>query len=191
MIAKTQYFRAIIAFPILFIAYIVMLISSNKRDIERDIVRWEINGNYFEGSSLIKKLSLLLVCKREFRNLFYKRIGWYSYMLSTFLPPLRSVSMAACKIGPGFVMIHGFMTIINSEAIIGSNCTIMHNVTIGGGNNGVPIIGDNVTIGAGAIIIGGIKIGNNVKIGAGAVVVDDVPDNSVVVGEKARIIKGF
>ena len=58
-----------------------------------------------------------------------------------------------------------------------------------GGKNGAPIIGNNVSIGAGAIIIGGIRIGNNVKIGAGAVVVDDVPDNSVVVGEKARVIK--
>lgn len=52
----------------------------------------------------------------------------------------------------------------------------------------MPTIGDNVYIGAGAILIGGIKIGNNVKIGAGAIVVNDIPDNATVVCEKARVI---
>lgn len=58
-----------------------------------------------------------------------------------------------------------------------------------GGKGGSPIIGNNVFIGAGATIIGNIRIGNNVKIGAGAIVVSDVPDNSTVVCEKARIIE--
>ena len=53
----------------------------------------------------------------------------------------------------------------------------------------MPIIGDNVYIGAGAIIIGKVHIGNNVKIGAGAIVVTDVPDNATAVCEKARIIQ--
>lgn len=52
----------------------------------------------------------------------------------------------------------------------------------------MPVIGDNVTIGAGAIVLGGIKVGNNVNIGAGAIVLDDVPDNSTVVCQKARVI---
>lgn len=52
-----------------------------------------------------------------------------------------------------------------------------------------PVIGDNVTIGAGAIILGGVRIGNNVNIGAGAIVVDDVPDNTTVVCEKARVVR--
>lgn len=65
---------------------------------------------------------------------------------------------------------------------IGCNCTILHNVTIGAGRGGAPTIGDNVYIGAGAIIIGDIKIGDNVKVGAGAVVFKDVPSNSTVVG---------
>ena len=53
---------------------------------------------------------------------------------------------------------------------------------------GVPVIGDDVTIGAGAIIMGGIKVGNHVDIGAGAIVIDDVPDHSTVVCPKGRII---
>lgn len=77
---------------------------------------------------------------------------------------------------------------------IGTGCTIMHHVTIGsnfigGGRNlGAPQIGNNVFIGAGAKIIGPIKVGNNVKIGAGCVVVDNIPDNSVVVMNKPRVI---
>lgn len=84
---------------------------------------------------------------------------------------------------------HGLYGIIVSHnAVIGENCTIFHQVTIGEGKGGAPTIGDNCLIGAGAKIIGGITVGNNVKIGAGCVVVDDVPEGATVVGEKARII---
>lgn len=74
--------------------------------------------------------------------------------------------------------------IVSHKAIIGRNCTIFHQVTIGsnGKDDSAPIIGDNVVIGAGAKIIGGIKIGNNVKIGANAVVSKNIPDNSTVIG---------
>ena len=53
----------------------------------------------------------------------------------------------------------------------------------------IPTIGDNVSIGANVNIIGNITIGNNVEIGAGSVVVNDIPDNCVVVGNPARIIR--
>ena len=69
-----------------------------------------------------------------------------------------------------------------------NNCTIYHCVTIAVEKTGVPVIGDDVTIGAGAIIMGGIKVGNHVDIGAGAIVIDDVPDHSTVVCPKGRII---
>lgn len=71
---------------------------------------------------------------------------------------------------------------------IGRNCTIHQNVTIGDTKGGVPVLEDNVSIGAEAIIIGNIRIGNNVKIGAGAIVVDDVSDRATVVCSKAKII---
>ena len=90
-------------------------------------------------------------------------------------------------IGEGFCPIHSYSTIINGVAQIGSNCTIYHCATIAGEKSGVPVIGDDVTIGAGAIIMGGIKIGNHVNIGAGAIVIDDVPDHSTVVCPKGRI----
>lgn len=73
----------------------------------------------------------------------------------------------------------------------GDNCTILQNCTIGGrsGYEKVPIIGNNVLIGANSCIIGPIKIGNNVQIGAGSVVLHDVKDNEVVAGVPAKHIK--
>lgn len=84
---------------------------------------------------------------------------------------------------------HGlYGIIISHNAVIGSNCTIFHQVTIGEGKGGAPIIGDNVFIGAGAKIVGNVKIGSNSKIGVNAVVVHDVPENSVVTAPEGTVI---
>jgi len=90
---------------------------------------------------------------------------------------------------------HGILGVFISDgAIIGRNCVIYHQVTIGSntlsGNShfGSPIIGDNVLMGAGAKIIGKVKVGNNVRIGANAVVARDIPDNCVVVST-GRVIQ--
>ena len=90
---------------------------------------------------------------------------------------------------------HGVTGIFVSEgAKIGTNCVIFHQVTIGSNmlpgspGHGSPVIGDNVYIGCGAKIIGGVRIGNNVRIGANCVVTRDVPDNATVVLEKPRVL---
>ena len=76
---------------------------------------------------------------------------------------------------------HGLYGImISHNAVIGANCTIFHQATIGEGKGGAPVIGDNVLIGAGAKIIGNVRIGSNSKIVVNAVVVHDVPENSIV-----------
>ena len=86
-------------------------------------------------------------------------------------------------------MPHGISGIyVSHNARIGKNATIYHQVTIGEGNGGAPVIGDNCLIGAGAKVIGGITVGDNVRIGANCVVCEDIPDNCTVVMEKARII---
>lgn len=92
-------------------------------------------------------------------------------------------------------LLHGGHGVFVSQgARIGRDCQIFQHVTIGSNTlpdspgQGAPTIGDRVMIGAGAKIIGGVRVGNNVRIGAGAVVVKDVPSNSVVVGPRAQVI---
>ncbi len=96
-------------------------------------------------------------------------------------------------IGNGTLFGYGGMgVVIHSKAVIGDKCVVCQQVTIGGGNTkypGVPIIGNNVYIAKGSIIIGGINIGSNVIIGANAVVTKPVPDNAVVAGVPARILR--
>lgn len=77
---------------------------------------------------------------------------------------------------------------IGRDAVIFQQVTIGSNTTEGSKHYGAPTIGDNCYIGAGAVVIGGIKIGNNVRIGANATVVTDIPDNAVVVSQPSRII---
>lgn len=78
--------------------------------------------------------------------------------------------------------------IISHKAKIGANCCICQQVTIAEKGYDAAKIGDNVLLGAGAKILGGVKIGNNAKIGANAVVLQDVPDYCTAVGNPARII---
>lgn len=166
------------------------LFSRNRHLIVSDIKARSKLRNYIIPGNLQWSLCLVLLEEKEFRNQFYVRIGRPSHFLKILLPEVSSCDLGRCKnIGKGFSLIHGFNVVINGNAIIGHNVTVLQGVTIGGGKNGAPQIGNNVYIGAGAIIIGGIHIGNNVKIGAGAIVVDDVPDNSTVVNIKARIIR--
>ena len=84
----------------------------------------------------------------------------------------------------------GIGVVIHSHAVIGEDCVIAQNVTIGGreGHDGVPHIGNHVFVGAGAAVLGGVKIGDHVTVGANAVVLQDIPDNCACVGVPARII---
>ncbi len=94
-----------------------------------------------------------------------------------------------CKIGENIHFMHLDGITIGSGTKIGNNCTIYQQVTVGKEKDKFPIIGDNVTIYAGAKIIGNVKIGDNAVVGANAVVIKDVPDNCVAVGVPARIVK--
>ena len=83
---------------------------------------------------------------------------------------------------------------IGETAVVGNNCTIYHQVTLGGNgrerhSKRHPTVGNNVLIGAGAKILGPVTIGDNSMIGSGSVVLGDVPPNSTVTGIKARVIK--
>ena len=94
-------------------------------------------------------------------------------------------------IGENFVLWHGIGVIVHPQTVIGHNVTMRHNTTIGNArsNGGAPIIGNNVNIGANVVILGDIQIGDNVIIGAGSVITKSVPDNVVIVGNPARIVR--
>ena len=90
--------------------------------------------------------------------------------------------------GPGFVLIHSHGVVINSGVIGGMNVKLEHEVTIGAEKGVSPVLGDNIFMGAGAKIIGDVRVGSNVKIGANTVVTKDVPDGATVVGASSRIV---
>jgi serine O-acetyltransferase len=93
------------------------------------------------------------------------------------------------QFGPGFVLIHSLGVVINSNVRGGRDIKIEHQVTIGAEKDATPVLGDNIFIGAGAKILGGVRVGSNVRIGANAVVVSDIPDNSTAVGIPARVVE--
>lgn len=101
------------------------------------------------------------------------------------------------QIGPGFVIRHIGGIIIGGKTKIGNNCEIRQGVTFGGNlgkkkyGTTQPIVGDNVLIGAGAKILGPVKIGDNCIIGANAVVVSDIPENCVAGGIPAKVLRAI
>ena len=115
-----------------------------------------------------------------------------------FLPALcRRLSIALCgidilpraKIGGGCYIPHGVGLVVGGTTVIGQDCTLLQGVTLGEArfdSDGCPRIGDRVTLGAGARVLGEIHVGDDAFVGAGAVVLDDVPAGHVAVGVPAR-----
>lgn len=160
-------------------------VSATVPDRDREI---KIRGKYEPWKNLIKTL-------RDYQNASAKggivkifipfivlRFRFWSVVCGADIP-LNS------KIGEGIIMSHPNGIVIHPNAVIGPNCLIFQQVTIGVGSvPGVPKIGGHVDIGAGAKILGGITIGDHVKIGANCVVIEDVPSNCTVVGIPGKII---
>lgn len=174
-----------IIFGIFFIPHLIL--SGRNRLIRSDVDAMEQQIEI--KLPKIIQLLFLLCNNRYFRNIFYHRLGPVkSSFLKWYMPGDRYFNISATtRIGPSMWVAHPFSTIINAESI-GSNFRCLHCTTIGA-KKGRPTLGNNVFLGANVIIIGDIHIGNNVIIGAGSVVVKDVPDNCVVAGNPAKIIK--
>lgn len=137
----------------------------------------------------------LFLNNKAFRSVVYYRmrrsgmiLRIIQRILRILLPEQECLYIKTSQIGGGLYIQHGFATIITAESI-GKNVWINQQVTIGYNGDKAPIIGDNVVIYAGAKVVGGVRVGNNVTIGANAVVTKDIPDNSVVGGVPAKIIK--
>jgi serine O-acetyltransferase len=137
-----------------------------------------LNAIYFYRAAYFlhqKKIPLL--------PLFLKAL---TYILFNSVVPYTAVIGRGSKFAYG-----GIGVVVHGRAKIGSRVIIGQGTTIGRKLNpdGVPVIGDDVYISAGARILGDIKVGNNVIIGANSVVIHDVPDNVIVAGMPARIIR--
>ncbi|MFD1121329.1 serine O-acetyltransferase [Methylophilus flavus] len=137
------------------------------------LYRW---GRFIDSQNdgLFKKLKLQ----------FY----WLAFRL---VETLTGISLPkGAVIGPGLRIWHFGNIFVNSGSIIGKNCTLRQGVTIGNRHEDgpLPVIGDNVEIGAYAQILGGVQIGNNVKIGAMSVVLSDIPSGATAVGIPAKVI---
>lgn len=143
-------------------------------------------AEYSKGNSL-RRFWRLFRRQKKVKNRLARDI--LTFLLS------RSAHRHGGYIGPGAVIcgipslphgLHGVF--ISRYAVVGENCRIYQNVTIGEVNRKAPEIGSGCLIGAGAVLVGNIKIGSNAKIGAGAVVFSDVPENCTVVAQPPRII---
>lgn len=139
-----------------------------------------------------------------FKFMFWFRIGQFFFNKNRFLYYLLRIKNhflqikygiqipLSTKIGKGFYIGHFGGIVISGNAVIGDNCNISHNITIGysprGFNKGIPVLGNNVYIGPGSIVIGKVLIGDDVAIGSNSVVTKNIENKSVVVGIPGKVI---
>lgn len=126
----------------------------------------------------------------ELRNVFYWRLGKLAKYVFFWMPGRTNLYLMTPSkaVGGGFYVGHGWGTVVNAKRI-GRNFRVGQNVTVGSRDAKEPVIGDNVSVWANAVVLGDIRLGNNSQVGAGGIVVKSVPDNSVVVPAKSVIIK--
>lgn len=134
--------------------------------ISRNVYLSDLKSNVYGGSMGVKDAYSLLARHIGQIELFY-----------------------SADIGEGLRINHGVGTVVGARCKIGKNCIIHQNCTIGDRNGGRPIIGNNVIIYAGAMLLGNITIGDNSIIGANSVVTKNCPPNSIMVGTPARNIR--
>ncbi len=94
------------------------------------------------------------------------------------------------RLGGGLLLPHPNGVVIHPDAVVGPNCLILQQVTLGvtAGRDGAPVLGAGVDVGAGAKVLGPVRLGDGAVVGANAVVLADVPPGEVAVGVPARVI---
>ncbi|HOO61155.1 MAG TPA: serine O-acetyltransferase [Bacillota bacterium] len=138
-----------------------------------------------------------------FHALVYHRVSHFLYKHHLFALARYNSQVArfftgieihpGAQIGSGLFMDHGMGIVIGETAVVGDNCTIYHNVTLGGTGHGQgkrhPTIGNNCLIGAGAKLLGPFTVGDNAMIGANAVCLTDIPAGATVVGIPGKVVR--
>lgn len=171
--------------------HVVAFRRSRRRTlIESDMQRW-IQIKRLSISPGERALLHLMQHYPAFRSQFYFRLGPIGSVLARIVPgmPTLFFGMSPDDVGPGLFVQHGFATIVSARRI-GANCWINQQVTIGYiGDDNCPIIGDDVRVSAGAQVLGAVQVGDRVTVAANATVITDVPDDSVVAGVPAHIVR--
>lgn len=170
------------------------LSSKQTRElVMQDMKRWMKILRHQKDHIGVYDIVDLLIFFPPLRNLMYSRLRcewkYIHKILALFATPLPLLDVDSKNVGGGLFIQHGYATIIAPRSI-GRNCWVNQGVTIGYTNDtDCPTIGNNVTIYAGAKVLGDVNIGDNSIIAANAVVVKDVPPNVMVGGVPAKIIK--
>lgn len=157
----------------------------------------------FERDPAARSVLEVLLCYPGLHAIWLHRIAHWLWnrnfkllarLISHFSRWLTGIEIhPGAKIGRRFFIDHGMGVVIGETAEIGDDVTLYHQVTLGGTSTKKgkrhPTLGNNVVVGAGAKILGPIKIGDNCKVGANSVVIRDVPPNSTVVGIPGKVVK--
>lgn len=135
-----------------------------------------------------------LILHRLAHKLYKLKVPFLPRLISQFSRFITGIEIhPGATIGKNFFIDHGMGVVIGETAIIGDNCLVYQGVTLGGTGKEKgkrhPTIGNNVTLGAGAILLGNITIGDNSNVGAGSVVIKSAKENSTLVGVPARVVK--
>lgn len=166
-----------------------------KTILQKDFYRE--SGKWLSHLQILKKcfspnlhfIYILRTCQK-YQNSLFLRFFW-RLILRHYQIKYGFQIYPETEIGEGFYLGHWGTLVINPKVKIGKNCNIAQGVTIGqanrGKNKGFPEIGNEVWIGANAVIVGNIKVGNNVLIAPNSYVNTDIPSNSVVMGNPAQI----
>jgi len=186
-------FGILIALLVLIILKNILIAVFFREEIKTALARDPAAKSALEVLMLYQGLNALV--SYRIAHLFYRmRLFFIARYISQFSRYFTGIEIhPGARIGRGLFIDHGMGVVIGETAVIGDNVLIYQSVTLGG--TGIekgkrhPTIGNNVVIGAGAKVLGNIKVGDNSYIGANAVVIKDVPPNSTVVGVPGRITK--
>lgn len=160
-------------------------VSSSVPDLSRELKRWFA---WDPARSLLASLRSYQRHRRS-RNPLRMVVKMVAVLRHRFWSVVTGADVPLnCTIGGGLLMPHPNGIVIHPAAVIGPNCLIFQQVTIGHRGDGVPTIGGHVDIGAGAKILGRISIGDHAAIGANAVVLCNVPEGCTAVGIPAQLV---